>query len=202
MKELRGSASQAFTARQFGIAQQTYAGWENNKSRPDITELRGIAEFYNVSADWLLGLTDDPTPARSRKTSSTVTVNGHGNAVGHGNTVTQSTLESRVAELERRLAGGGADDAFNRSFCEPLYVALRSLIKPGLVDDAAWWDVLRSLSAVAPGEVPRDCRESYGKIFPRKHRLQSFDSRIAAMTPDDKSELADAVLSMAYAMMR
>lgn len=105
LKTLRGSASQALTAKSFGIAQQTYAGWENDKSRPDITELRGIAESYGVSADYLLGLTDDPTPASKRTATGAVTVNGHGNAVanGNGNHLTQAT-ENRFASLEARMA--------------------------------------------------------------------------------------------------
>ncbi len=62
LKNLRGTASQAKTAVYFGIAQQTYAGWESNKRKPDIIELRSIAIHYAVSTDYLLGLTDDPTP--------------------------------------------------------------------------------------------------------------------------------------------
>lgn len=56
MRELRGDKSQASVAAVFNIAQQTYAGWEKDQRKPDLTELCGICKHYGVSSDWLLGL--------------------------------------------------------------------------------------------------------------------------------------------------
>ena len=56
LRELRGTQSQSAVAAVFGIAQQTYGGWEKDQRRPDLTELRRICTHYAVSADWLLGL--------------------------------------------------------------------------------------------------------------------------------------------------
>lgn len=58
LRDLRGSQSQAAVAAVFGIAQQTYAGWEKDQRKPDLTELCGICSHYAVKADWLLGLAD------------------------------------------------------------------------------------------------------------------------------------------------
>jgi len=56
LRELRGAQSQAAVAAVFGIAQQTYAGWEKDQRKPDLTELCSICSHYSVTADWLLGL--------------------------------------------------------------------------------------------------------------------------------------------------
>lgn len=46
-----------------GIAQNTYSQYENNKREPDSETLSKIADFYNVTLDYLVGRADTPTPA-------------------------------------------------------------------------------------------------------------------------------------------
>ena len=100
--ELRDASTQAVFSKKLGVLQQTYARWEQGIRRPSIDELTDIAIRCGVSSDYLLGLTDDPTPADKRHAPGAVTVNGHGNAVanGHNNAVHQNTIENRVAALE------------------------------------------------------------------------------------------------------
>ena len=47
--------------------------WENNKNDPSIRYAAALAKYYNVSLDYLLGLTDSRTPAdllaRKRKSN-------------------------------------------------------------------------------------------------------------------------------------
>jgi transcriptional regulator with XRE-family HTH domain len=38
--------------------------WENGVNDPDLNSARYIAEYFNVSLDYLIGLTDVKTPAR------------------------------------------------------------------------------------------------------------------------------------------
>lgn len=45
-----------------GINNKTLSGWENGLSEPDSDSLRILANLYEVSTDWLLGLTDNPKP--------------------------------------------------------------------------------------------------------------------------------------------
>ncbi|MZP30790.1 helix-turn-helix domain-containing protein [Heliobacterium undosum] len=52
----------------------TISGYENNYRQPDNQKLPLIASVLNVSADFLLGLTDEPTPSQNK---------GVGNAVNH-----------------------------------------------------------------------------------------------------------------------
>ena len=50
--------------------------WENNKNDPSIRYAAALAKYYNVSLDYLLGLTDSRTPAdllvRKRKAIKSV----------------------------------------------------------------------------------------------------------------------------------
>lgn len=102
LRILRGLSSQTKTAKVFGIAQQTYAGWETDKRKPSITELSGIAVHFGVSCDWLLGLTDDPHP---RHSPGSIHINGESNSVinGHGinATVTNGNKTEAKTVLER-----------------------------------------------------------------------------------------------------
>ena len=89
-----------------GIPSTTIDRAEREGSDPKSELLLAYCSVFGVSADYLLGLTDDPTPASKRAPGGVVTVNGHGNAIanGHGNGIHQATLESRVAALESLVA--------------------------------------------------------------------------------------------------
>lgn len=63
IKELRlkKQVSQREMANKLGFAQTTYSQYELGKRHPDFTTLIKIADFLNVSIDYLLGRTDDPS---------------------------------------------------------------------------------------------------------------------------------------------
>lgn len=44
------------------ITPQAYSQYELNKRQPSVDAIINIAIFYGISADYLLGFTDDPTP--------------------------------------------------------------------------------------------------------------------------------------------
>ena len=48
--------TQAVLAKECGVERQSVAQWRDGNTRPDILSLQKIAEFYNVSTDWLLGV--------------------------------------------------------------------------------------------------------------------------------------------------
>ena len=52
-KELRGKTTKKETARLLGIEERTYANYENEITEPKIETLIEIANFYNVSLDYL-----------------------------------------------------------------------------------------------------------------------------------------------------
>lgn len=46
-------------AKELGLARSTYAGYEIETRKPPIENIIRFAEFYNTSADYILGLTDN-----------------------------------------------------------------------------------------------------------------------------------------------
>ncbi|TPG68928.1 XRE family transcriptional regulator [Brevibacillus laterosporus] len=53
--------TQADLAKKLGIARTTYAGYENGSRKPDPDTLQKLADVFEVSVDYLLGRTDNPT---------------------------------------------------------------------------------------------------------------------------------------------
>lgn len=63
--ELRGNMSQTSFSAQIGVIQQTYAQWEIGSRQPKIQELIRLAQHFEVSVDWLLGLSDQRYASQS-----------------------------------------------------------------------------------------------------------------------------------------
>ena len=63
IKILRKDAglSQKELAEALGVHQTAVSQWEQGRTMPDIGLLPCLAEFFNVSVDYILGRTDDPT---------------------------------------------------------------------------------------------------------------------------------------------
>lgn len=59
LSELRGMNSQSIAAQRIHTSQQNWARYESGGVLPSIKVLHQICEEFNVSADWLLGLTDN-----------------------------------------------------------------------------------------------------------------------------------------------
>ena len=61
LKELRKKANltQIEFAKTFNIANGTVGNWESGKRQPDHETLTKLADFFEVSIDYLLGRTDD-----------------------------------------------------------------------------------------------------------------------------------------------
>lgn len=55
--------SQEGIAASVGMKQRTWADWERNPPQA-LEDIRRVAQRYNTTTDYLLGLTDDPSPRR------------------------------------------------------------------------------------------------------------------------------------------
>ena len=55
LRNLRGDISQQKIADNLGISQRAYSNYENGKREPDQAMLLKMAEYFNVSVDYLLG---------------------------------------------------------------------------------------------------------------------------------------------------
>ena len=49
-------------AQYLGVHWRTIYHYETDKREPNIAQLVALADFFNVSLDYLVGRTDDPTP--------------------------------------------------------------------------------------------------------------------------------------------
>ncbi|MED3876179.1 helix-turn-helix transcriptional regulator [Lysinibacillus capsici] len=50
-----------------GISRQGYAKYENNLGEPDNSTLSKLADYFNVSTDYLLGRSDNPSLTKEEK---------------------------------------------------------------------------------------------------------------------------------------
>lgn len=66
LKELRQvkELSQQKLADQLGISQSAVNSYENGINEPDIRMLKQFAAFFEVSIDYIVGLTDIPDPVK------------------------------------------------------------------------------------------------------------------------------------------
>ncbi|MCD2257102.1 helix-turn-helix domain-containing protein [Agrilactobacillus fermenti] len=72
LKELRKSKpglTQEALAKQLGIAKTTYSSYEQGKRQPDYEMLQKIANYFDVTSDYLLGINQTPKDATSREVS-------------------------------------------------------------------------------------------------------------------------------------
>ncbi|WKY44191.1 helix-turn-helix transcriptional regulator [Eubacteriaceae bacterium ES2] len=67
LKQLREykNITQQDLANLMGLSRPTIAGYEASGKQPDQEKIVWLAKYFEVSADYLLGLTDDPTPIRN-----------------------------------------------------------------------------------------------------------------------------------------
>lgn len=58
--------SQEKVAKMLGVAQTTYSQYELDKRPMPIEYLVALCQFYNVSADYMLGFTDEQKPLHNQ----------------------------------------------------------------------------------------------------------------------------------------
>ena len=77
IKQLRQSRNikQEDFAEALGISVQTVSRWENGVNYPDVSMLPSLASYFNVTADYLLGLERNDNMAKLLKTTETFELN-------------------------------------------------------------------------------------------------------------------------------
>ena len=70
VRDLREDAdlNQTQVGEMLEISQHMYSAYETGKFRFPIDHLIKLALYYNVSVDYLIGLTDDPVPPKRKRT--------------------------------------------------------------------------------------------------------------------------------------
>ncbi len=67
IRENAGYSSQQSFADAFGVAQSTVGGWEAGKREPNFATIIKLADFFDVTIDYLLGKEKNNTPAEVDK---------------------------------------------------------------------------------------------------------------------------------------
>jgi len=65
--------TQTDTANAIGIKLRNYQYYESGKREPNLEKLKGLSELLEVSADYLLGLTDEPEQGQAAAKDGPVT---------------------------------------------------------------------------------------------------------------------------------
>ncbi len=60
LRETKGYSSQQALADALGVAQSTVANWECGRREPNHETTLKLADFFEVTVDYLMGRTDDP----------------------------------------------------------------------------------------------------------------------------------------------
>ena len=66
---LQKKLSKREVANSFSVSESTYGKWELGQRKPDIDTISGLADFFSVSTDYLLGKTDNPIPSKKQKST-------------------------------------------------------------------------------------------------------------------------------------
>lgn len=58
--------TQKDVAKMLGVATSTYSYWETSKNEPDINSLKILAKYFNVTIDYLLDISKEPSGEEER----------------------------------------------------------------------------------------------------------------------------------------
>jgi transcriptional regulator with XRE-family HTH domain len=74
LRELRKNKGMTMKelGKKFTLAESTISGYENGNRKPDIEMIGAFANFFEVSSDYLLGRTENPSPSPKIKTTLNV----------------------------------------------------------------------------------------------------------------------------------
>ena len=106
MKELRGEMSQRQAAALVGIKPQNWNVYENGQSLPGAQIVIKLCDCFNVSADWLLGLSD----VREASLEAAPQFELHGKKTS--NQLSDAALLAEIAALKRRVEALETQPAF------------------------------------------------------------------------------------------
>ena len=59
-KDVDSKWTQLYVAEKIGVARVTYTGYENGTKQPPLDTINKLADFFEVTTDYLLGRSDDP----------------------------------------------------------------------------------------------------------------------------------------------
>ena len=107
IRELRGTQKQAKIAEKLGISVAKLSRLEHGEFEPDLQTIAQTAKIFGVSADWLLGLSDERAPAPLRPTATANATAPHATATANAGLLPTDA----VADLLRRVLAASSTRA-------------------------------------------------------------------------------------------
>lgn len=101
LREVRENArkSQKVLAQYIGVSDVAYGGWERGDAEPSFTNLVKLCRYFNVSADWILGLDKETADARAPLLGRIAAMKDEAEQAA----ATLRRLSSSIAELEKKV---------------------------------------------------------------------------------------------------
>lgn len=170
----RKGDSQERMSRELSLGNCTYGTYENDRYLPDAKTIRDLAKYFNVSADYLLGLIDEPNHAD-----------------------TELPLVSGLFEECK-------DAMQDISFCsEAVNSIFKGFIQnPSFITFLQYIDTYLIYSAKIPNKTKQRRKESdLSKIFNRIFKIDLSPWSINYETPIDGIDVADMFLNVIHEQM-
>ena len=112
LRECRGIVKTQDMADKVGISYQTWSGWERGRTEPSFGTLVKLCQLFDVSADYLLGLSQEKKPATlsavTKGANSPALATSGGSASVGGDLALTAHLSKQVDDLtaeKNRLLG-------------------------------------------------------------------------------------------------
>lgn len=104
MARERAGLSQLDVYKAINLSNKSLSRYENNATTPDPETLRALIELYDVSADFILGLSDEMGRARSSKCGTSKSKPKLAEAVASGDKELIKKIESLSPEAKEKAA--------------------------------------------------------------------------------------------------
>lgn len=120
--------SRDLTMKQFGemmgVSESAISLYENNKAQPDINMMYKMADYFDVSIDFLLGRKTDES--KEKKTDDKLVADIL-SLTEEEKTLVEGYVSGIKARRKNKLAFRRAVPLFNRAFCGTLIVSIREV---------------------------------------------------------------------------
>ncbi|MFB5193174.1 helix-turn-helix domain-containing protein [Alicyclobacillus fastidiosus] len=118
--------TQEDVANLLGIARTTYAMYEQSRREPELKTICMLGDLYNVSIDYLLGRTDDPTPPKPA-TAVTDMIQGSGDKEVTGSKKLDDAMKSDIKRISGQMES--EYDEHDPAMANFLYKVIRNVLR-------------------------------------------------------------------------
>lgn len=168
--------TQEQAANRFGVSRQGFGNWLNGRTQPDYDALCKLAEYYNVSTDYLLGRTDAKTPDTSISGCTQLTglsetsirklmeLNEENRATWYGDVCNSIISNDNFTALVFYLTTLVTRRFSNKKLSEFNYGATVQEVYEGIVSNV-FFRLTTDLKEEYKSKLETDCRDAYDLVY-------------------------------------